>query len=125
MSGVVFDTGALLALERGDRAMLVLVAEARSGNDKITVPAACVAQAWRRPARQARIAAFLRLPNVDVVPIDDAEARMVGLLLAASRGADIADGHVALCASRLRQTVLTSDPKDIRALAPRITVRRV
>jgi len=125
MSGVVFDTGALLALERGDRSMLVLVAEARAGNDRITVPAGCVAQAWRAPARQARVAAFLRLPNVDVVPLDDAEARLVGLLLAAARGADIADGHVALCATRLGQTVLTSDPKDIRALAPRVTVRPV
>jgi hypothetical protein len=28
VSGVVFDAGALIALERGDRAMMVLVAEA-------------------------------------------------------------------------------------------------
>jgi hypothetical protein len=91
----------------------------------ITVPAGCVAQVWRSPARQARVAAFLRLPNVDIVALDDHEARLVGLLLGRARAKDIADAHVALCGSRLGQPVLSSDPDDIRALAPRVVVRRV
>ena len=37
MTGAVFDTGALIALERGDRAVMVLVAEARKGDHAITV----------------------------------------------------------------------------------------
>lgn len=45
MSGLVFDTGALIALDRGDRAVTVMVAEARSSLGTITVPAGCVAQA--------------------------------------------------------------------------------
>lgn len=125
MKGVVFDTGALIALERGDRVVVVLVAEARAQGHTITVPAACVAQAWRAPARQARVAAFLRLPNVRIVALDDEEARLVGLLLARARAKDIADGHVALCATRLGHVVLSSDPDDLRALAPRLVVRRV
>jgi predicted nucleic acid-binding protein len=125
VTGVVFDTGALIALDRGDRALMVLVVEARKGNHRITVPAACVAQAWRQPPRQARIAAFLRLPNVAIVALDDEEARLVGLLLAAARATDIVDGHVALCAQRLGQVVLTNDPDDLRALIPRLQVRRV
>ena len=125
MRGVVFDTGALLALERGDRALLVLVAEARRENLTITVPAGCVAQAWRAPARQARVASFLRLPNVRIVALDDEEARLVGLLLARAGRSDIADGHVAVCAARLRQPVLTSDPDEIRRLAPALVLRRV
>lgn len=125
MTGVVFDTGALIALDRGDRALTILVGEARRANHPITIPAGCVAQAWRNPARQARLAAFLRLPNVKIVALDDEEARLVGLLLARAHAKDIADGHVALCAHRLGQTVLTSDPDDLRALGPRLRLHRV
>jgi hypothetical protein len=125
VTGVVFDTGALIALERGDRAVAVLVAEARRGNHRITVPAGCVAQVWRRPSRQARVAAFLRLPNVHVVALDDEDARLVGLLLARASTTDIVDGHVAICAERLAQVVLTSDPEDLRALLPHLALQRV
>lgn len=125
MSGVVFDTGALIALDRGVREVAVLVAEARRGNDTITVPAGCLAQAWRAPAKQARLAGFLRLPNVDIVALDDAEARRVGLLLAGTRTKDVIDAHVAIVAHRLGQVVLTSDPADISRVAPTVTTRAV
>ena len=125
MSSVVFDAGALIALERGDRTVTVLVAEARRTNDTITMPAGCVAQAWRDPRRQARLASFLRLPNVDIVSIDDEEARRIGLLLAATRTIDVIDAQVALCAHRLDQIVLTSDPTDINLLGPSIRIHRI
>ncbi len=125
MNGVVFDTGALIALERGDRGVTVLISEARKTATRLTVPAGCVAQAWRNPARQARLAMFLRLPIVDVPTIDAAEARRIGLLLAATQTTDIVDAQVALCAQRLRQTVLTSDPDDIALLGPALQIHRV
>lgn len=125
MSGAVFDTGALIALDRGVRDVVVLVAEARRGQDTITVPAACVAQAWRSPTRQARLAGFLRSPNVDVVALDDTEARRIGLLLAGTRTKDVVDAHVAICAHRLDQVVLTSDPDDISRVAPSAVIKRV
>jgi predicted nucleic acid-binding protein len=125
LSGVVLDTGALIALDRGARELAVLIVEARRANDTLTVPAGCVAQAWRRPAHQARLAGFLRLPNVDVVALDDAEARRVGLLLAQTRTKDVVDAHVAICAHRLGQVVLTSDPDDISRLAPSVITSRV
>jgi len=125
VSGVVFDTGALIALDRGVREVAVLVAEARRGNDTITVPAGCLAQAWRAPAKPARLAGFLRLPNVDIVALDDAEARRVGLLLAGTRTKDVIDAHVAIVAHRLGQVVLTSDPADISRVAPTVTTRAV
>ncbi len=125
MSGLVFDTGALIALDRGDRAVVIVVAEARLGGHTITVPSACVAQAWRAPARQARVAAFLRLPNVRIVALDDEEARLVGLLLARAKDKDVVDAHVVVCALRLGQVVLSSDPDDLRSLAPTVIVQRV
>lgn len=125
MSGVVFDTGALIALERGDREVVTLVAEARSIGSTLTVPAGCVAQAWRDPRRQARVAAFLRLAVTKVVTLDHDDARHVGLLLAATGTSDVVDGHVAVCAHRLNQTVITSDPDDISRLAPNLRVHRI
>jgi hypothetical protein len=125
VTGAVFDTGALIALERGDRAVAILVAEARRGNHRITIPAGCVAQVWRRPSRQVRVAALLRLPNVHVVALDDEDARLVGLLLARAGTTDIVDGHVAICAERLAQVILTSDPNDLRALLPQLALQRV
>jgi hypothetical protein len=125
VKGVVFDTGALIALERGDRAVAVLVAEARRGNHRITIPAGCVAQVWRRPPRQARVAAFLRLPNVHVVALDDVDARLVGLLLARAGTTDIVDGHVVICAERLGQVILTSDPDDLHVLVPHLDLQHV
>lgn len=125
MSGLVFDTGASIALDRGDRAGAVIVAEARDADETITVPAGCVAQAWRPPSRQARLATFLRQRNVDVVALDDAEARRVGQLLAGANASDVVDAHVAICAHRLEQTVLTSDVDDIKRLAPTVRIHRV
>ena len=125
MSGVVFDTGALIALDHKVRDVVVLVAEARRARNTITVPAGCVAQAWRNPARQARLAAFLRQPNVDVVAVDNAEARRVGLLLAGTRAKAVVDAQVAICAHRLGQVVLTSDPADIARLSPSVPTRLI
>ncbi len=125
MKGAVFDTGALIALDRGQRGVLAVAAEARRSGVSLTVPAGCVAQAWREPARQARLSSFLRLPNVDVVALDDEEARLVGLLLARARSRDVVDAHVALCGHRRGQVVLTSDPDDLRRLIAGLAVERV
>ena len=75
--------------------------------------------------RQARLSSFLRLTNVDVIPIDDAEARSIGLLLATTGTTDIVDAHVAICAHRLDHTVVTSDPKDIKGLGPNLNIQRI
>lgn len=125
MSGAVLDTGALIALERGDRQVVGLVAEARQTRATLTVPAGCVAQVWRDPRRQARLATFLRGSNVDIVALDADDARRIGLVLAAAGTTDVVDAHVAVCALRRGETVLTSDPEDIKTLAPTVRVHRV
>ena len=125
MSGAVLDTGALVALERGARAIDVLLIQARRQGATLTVPAGCAAQAWRDPRRQARLAKFLRGSNVDIVALDADDARLVGLLLASSGTTDVVDAHVAVCALRCGGLVLTSDPGSIRTLAPSVRVHRV
>ena len=56
MPGVTFDAGGLIALDRNDRRVLVLLARARETGARVTVPATALAQAVRRPERQVRLA---------------------------------------------------------------------
>jgi hypothetical protein len=118
MPGVTLDAGGLIAIERNDRRVLVLLARARETGARITVPATALAQAVRRPERQVRLARLLRQPTTDVVPLDRVDATSVGRLLAASGTADIVDAHVVICARRTHQQVVTSDPEDLRVLDP-------
>jgi predicted nucleic acid-binding protein len=120
MPGVTFDAGGLIALDRNDRRVLVLLARARETGATVTVPATALAQAIRRPDRQARLARLLRQPTTDVARLDRVDATSVGRLLAASGTADIADAHVVICARRSGQPVVTSDPADLGALDPAI-----
>lgn len=116
--GATLDAGALIGLDRGDRHVLVLLARARETGARVTVPATVLAQAVRDPARQVRLARLVRQPTTDVVAVDRVDASGVGRLLAASGTADIADAHVVLCAKRARQSIVTSDPDDLRRLDP-------
>jgi predicted nucleic acid-binding protein len=116
MPGVTLDADALIALDRNDRRVVVLLARARETGARITVPATALAQAVRRPDRQVRLARLIRQPTTDVIALDRVDATNVGRLLAASGTADIADAHVVICARRSNQQVVTSDPGDLRAL---------
>jgi len=114
--GITLDAGGLIALDRDDRRMIVLLARAAEAGGRVTIPASVLAQAIRRPDRQVRLARLIRQPTTDVVALDRVDATHVGRLLAASGTADIADAHVVVCARRAAQRVVTSDPDDLRRL---------
>lgn len=122
MPGATLDAGALIAIDRDDRRVTVLLARARETHARITVPATALAQAVRRPDRQARLTRLIRQPTTDVVDLDRVDATNVGRLLAASGSADVVDAHVVICARRAGQRVVTSDPEDLRALDPTLAV---
>ena len=118
MAGVTLDAGGLIALDRDDRRLIVLLARASDTNSRITVPASALAQAIRRPERQARLSRLLRQPTTDVVALDRVDAVHVGRLLAISGTTDPVDAHVVICARRAAQPIVTSDPGDLSALDP-------
>ncbi len=122
MPGVTLDAGALIAIDRGDRRVLVLLARARETGAAVTIPATVLAQAIRRPERQARLARLIRQPATDLVSLDHVDATSTGRLLAASGTSDIADAHAVICARRAGQPVITSDAGDLRALDPAISL---
>lgn len=118
MPGVTLDAGALIALDRNDRRVIVLLARALQTGARVTVPAPALAQAIRRPDRQARLSRLIRQPMTDVVSLGRVDAANVGRLLAASGTTDIADAHVVICARRADQPVVTSDLDDLHRLDP-------
>lgn len=118
MSGVTFDAGGLLALDRNDRRVLALVARAAELGMRVTIPATALAQAIRNPARQARLSRLIRQASTDLMALNGSDATAVGLLLGRTGTGDIADAHVVVCAERAGQAVITSDPADLRRIAP-------
>ena len=118
MPGITLDAGGLIALDRNDRRVVVLLARASETSARVTAPETALAQANRRPERQARLARLIRQPTTDVINLDRVDATNVGRLLAASGTADVVDAHVVICARRSQQRVVTTDPEDLRRLDP-------
>lgn len=122
MTGVVLDAGALVAVDRGDRHVGALLRVAWEAGLHVRTSAAVVAQVWRAGSRQARLARVLT--GVAVRPLDDADARRVGALLAATGARDVVDAHVALGVAP-GDRVLTSDPEDIERALEALDVQAV
>lgn len=118
MTGLTLDAGGLIALDQKDRRVLALLARCRDLGISITIPATALAQAIRNPARQPLITRLIRQANTDLRALDGKDATAVGMLLAKTGTADIADAHVAVCAKRFEQSVITSDPDNLRRIAP-------
>lgn len=126
MAALVLDTGALIALDRGDREAGALLEAAAADGVEVVTSSACAAQAWRSPARQARLSRALE--GCLERPLDPVQARLCGVALARSRTSDVPDAS--LCVTvRNGDTVLTSDPADIKRILDAIgtdaRIRRV
>lgn len=120
---LVLDAGALIAVERGDRATGALIEVARRQRRGLVVPAGVVAQVWRGGGgRQVRLSRLLAVRELVVEPLTDAGARAAGVLCGAAGTADVVDASVVLTARRHRATVVSSDRGDLEVLDPRIPV---
>lgn len=117
-AGLVLDTGALIALDRGDKRMLVLLQRAIDQGRTFRVPVGVVGQAWRNGRVQVALARFLNGDGVEIVPLDEQLARSCGELCAATKSLDVIDASVVLLAGKNRDPIITSDPDDLRRLDP-------
>ena len=120
---IVFDAGALVGLDRGDRTLWSdLKAAALAGVD-VAVPAAVVAQVWRGSARQARLSRALA--GCEIASLDDV-ARAAGELCGRAGTSDVVDASVAVvAASSGANRLYTSDPADLRHLLQTLGARQV
>ena len=121
---MILDASALIAADRGDRAMIARLLACYQAGDELRTHPLIVAQAWRGGAygRQARLAKLLK--GVLVVPIDNDLGRATGALLGQARTSDPIDGALVLIAKD-GDAIVTSDPGDIRALVNAAGVRAV
>lgn len=115
MSALVLDAGALIAVERYERATWAILTEARERGTETIVPSSVLAQAWRGGPRAAPVAKLLEASTVDA--LDGARAKEVGLRLGSRGSSDVPDAHVVCCAVDRGAGVATSDADDIAALA--------
>ena len=120
VSGITFDAGGLIALDRNDRRVLTLIARTSERGKRITIPATALAQAIRNPARQVRLSRLIRKTATDRIAGNGPDATAVGVLLARSATAAIVDAHVVVCPRRAGQAVVTSDASDLRRIAPEL-----
>jgi hypothetical protein len=108
----VLDAGALIAIDRDDRAMWRRLKAA--SRDAPVTHAGIVGQTWRGGAKQARLARFLT--SVDVRPVTHQLGRAAGVLLGDSHTTDVIDAALVLLAID-DDVIYTSDPDDIARLA--------
>ena len=112
---LVYDAGALIAADRGDRRFALLHEKTLATADTMPiVPAAVVGQVWRDGAKQARLARLLK--GVSVEPLDETTAKEAGILCGRSATSDVIDASVVAIAMRHRAGIVTSDPGDIAKL---------
>ncbi|MGH3544809.1 MAG: hypothetical protein ACRDPW_02600 [Mycobacteriales bacterium] len=128
-TGITFDAGALIAVERRSGRMQALLDEAAKNKVSISVPAGALGQAWRGGTRQARLAKLLRSDQVSVVALDELRARAAGVLCGQTGTSDLIDASVVLCAREQDGdgggTVVTSDADAIKQLDANLTVYEV
>jgi hypothetical protein len=114
VSAVVLNAGALLAIDRGDRAMAARLMAAQRDGQELRSNGAVIAQVWRDPSgRQANVARLL--PAVDVRAVDRRLGQDAGVISARAGAVDAVDATVVPVANA-GDRIITSDPDDIQAL---------
>lgn len=112
---LLLDAGAFLAVERGDRDIVALVKRERLAQRSPLSHGGVVAQIWRGGSgRQAEVARLLG--GVDVRALDEELGKRAGMLLGRSGGDDAVDAAI-VCLAADGDDILTSEPRDLRALA--------
>jgi hypothetical protein len=117
--GVTYDTGALVAADRGERLQWARHRALLTRREVPTVPTPVLAQAWRGGSRQALLSRLLA--GCDTETLDDTRARAAGTLAARAGTSDIVDACVVEGALRRRDLIISSDPGDLHAIAAAIS----
>ena len=117
---MILDAGVLISADRGEQsAREFLTAAARAGAELHTSEPV-VAQVWRSPSRQARLATLLSACTVHPF----ADGQTVGRLLGRSGSTDVVDAHLVALAVQLGDDILTGDPEDLSAVADQLGEHR-
>jgi hypothetical protein len=119
VSGVTYDSGALIAAERGERPMWARHRALLLRRVVPTVPAPVIAQCWLGTPRQAHLARLLA--GCEVEALDDTRARAAGIIAGRARTTDIVDANVVEGALRRGDLIVSSDEGDLTAIAAAVS----
>ncbi len=123
MTALILDAGALVAVDRDDRAMIARLQAAQRHGLELRSNAMVAAQTWRDPhERQVQLARLLGA--VDVRAVDPELGRAAGLLLGSAGMSDPIGATVVLLAAPGGR-ILTSDPADLTRLVTAASSRAV
>ncbi len=122
MAGITYDTGALLAAEKGNRALWALHKRALDRGLRPTIPAGVLAQAWRG-GPQAQLSRLLTGCRFET--LTEQASRATGAACARSERPDVVDASVVVGALVREDVVFTSDPEDLAAVASALGKRLV
>ena len=122
--GVVLDAGVFIALERRDRVVTHLVARFADERTPLATSAGVVAQVWRSGGHAQVPVAFL-LRRTTVVDLTHSAAKVLGRMLGATKTRDPIDAHIVLLARERGWPVITSDPEDLSAIDPGLTIQAI
>lgn len=114
MSGLTYDTGALIAAESNDRTLWAIHKRALERRIRPTVPAGVLAQGWRG-GPQVNISRLI--DGCRVEDLNNVRARASGAACARAGTDDPIDASVVVGAISRRDLVITSDPIDLRSIA--------
>jgi predicted nucleic acid-binding protein len=112
MPGLTLDTGALIALERGDKRMRARLLAAEQDGERITVPAAVLSEWWQGDSDRQRAI----LVAVDVEPVAEEIGKLAGEAMTARPGANAIDALVMASAALRGDVVYTSDFNELYRL---------
>jgi len=115
MGGVTYDTGALIAAGRNDRAMWALHSGYLAEEVVPMVPAPVLSEAWRGGAHQVSLSLFLRMCGTE--PLTEELAREVGELAGKADHDDVVDVSVVEGAIRRGDAIVTSNSIRTRKIA--------
>lgn len=117
---VVYDSGALIAVERGSADMRYLHTHWRAAGVRPVIPGPVLAQVWRGGPRQYRLAEFMKQCRV-FLDFKEEDYQRAGWMLGQAdlppkKRPDAVDALVVVTAVLHRTDVIvTSDPEDITA----------
>lgn len=119
MAGITYDTGVLIAAERGDRRVWALHRRSLERGMVPTVPARVLAQSWRGGSQHqmSRL-----LSGCRIEPLNEARARSAGVACGAAGSSDVVDASVVVGAASRGDLVLSSDGRDLARLRDALDV---
>jgi hypothetical protein len=117
---LILDAGAFVAVERADREILALLKGELLDERVPWTHGGVVGQVWRGGrGRQVPIARLLA--SSYVAPLDEELGRRAGVLVGQAKKTDVIDAAAVLLAVD-GDTILSSDPRDLRSLAAALGV---